>query len=63
MDWIFQHPGKCMLALLALLLVIGFYDHQKEEGLIAECMKDRKEYECRAMFKSNSQPATIVIHQ
>lgn len=51
-----------LLILLFIVMPIGFYVCLKNDNrLLAECMKDHKEYECHAMLDSHHDSTTMPI--
>lgn len=66
-DLICDHGGKLLLAFLALIVgaVVFAANHDMEvaAAFMAECQKDRKEYECVAMWRAgNSDVVPVYIH-
>lgn len=63
-DWVFNNLGKCVLLLaglmFALLVLAVIGESANRADFMAECLQDRKQYECTAMWKS-SQPQTTFI--
>lgn len=55
-----------VIAFICLLvgtgIFIGLRDKQHKDKLMAECMKDHKEYECYSMLRSRSSTTVVPIY-
>lgn len=54
-DWLIDNLGKLVIGLVLIAFIAVYYLEQDRQRLISQCIEDgRKEYECKAMFRSNS---------
>lgn len=62
MDAFLKFIGLCLLIVFFLFIIAAAIEGDKNTTrLINECLKDKKEYECKAMFKSDYVPVFIPI--
>lgn len=63
-DWIADHLGWIILALFAGIVWLAIYVAQAEsvqrKAFMLECIKDRKEYECVAMWHAGESHTQVV---
>ena len=63
-DWIYDNLGWVFAITLAV--VIGFLvfaiksDMDAEDRFMRQCMQDKKEYECTAMWRAGDSHTTVV---
>lgn len=67
-DWVLDHLGGIFVVAIVLLLVLavagGVEKEKTRERFMEQCVKDRKEYECIAMWRAGEPqvvPVPIII--
>ena len=63
-EWLYDNLGKVLLGLMALtvllcvVLLVG--DANARAAFMAECLTERKQYECTAMWRAGNSNTVIV---
>ncbi len=57
---LFLGLGACMLAIVILIWWVVVAEGKREQAFMADCMQERKAYECAAMWRAGESHTTVV---